>query len=112
MASKVSAAQSRYEANPFLEKELQNSTMFIRPFTEIAGKIVEAAKAEAPVDEGNYQEGFEVAGVVTTGDGVAVRITNTDWKAAIIEFGTSEYPFSAPMRRGIERAGYTLTDDR
>jgi len=109
--AKVSSAQSRYEANPYLEKELQHSTMFIRPFTEIAGKIVAAAQAEAPVEEGDYRDGFEVAGVVTTGEGVAVRITNTDWKAAIIEFGTSEYPFAAPMRRGIERAGYTLEDD-
>jgi len=112
VAAKISKEQARYEANPFLEQELKRSTMFVPALTKVAEALVVKCQEAAPYEEGDFRDGFEVAGVVTEAEGVAVRMTNTDWKAAIIEFGTSEYPFSAPIRRGIEAAGFKLEDDK
>ena len=60
---------------------------------EAAEEIVEAAKAVAPVDTGTYRDSIHVE------DGKVVA--DVDYAGAV-EFGTSDTPAHAPLRRGAE----------
>jgi hypothetical protein len=62
-----------------------------------------AAESASPELTGAYKDAFEVA---ETDDGLVLQ--NTDWKAAWIEFGSVHNPVSAPLRRGVEAAGFEL----
>lgn len=58
------------------------------------------AQRLAPVDTGEYRASIRV---VDSADGV--RVVANDDKATFIEFGTSDTPAFAPLRRGTEAAG-------
>ena len=67
------------------------------------------ARSEA-YDTGAYHDsiGVEVGIDERTGEQAAV-VRATDWKAGLIEFGTSERRAKAPLRRGADAAGLRLT---
>ncbi len=63
--------------------------------------LVEADRI-APEDQGDYRAGLEV--VEGDNDGES-RLQGTFWTSALVEFGTSDTPTFAPLRRGTEIAG-------
>lgn len=102
---------NKWVPNPMLEEELKRSAMFVPGLTRVAEAAKNAIVASAPVDSGDFRAGIHVEhGANERGEQVA-RIVSDDWKSVFIEFGTAEHPFSAPIRRGIEQAGYKLVDD-
>lgn len=69
-------------------------------------KIIEAnAKALAPVDEGAYRDSI-VAEVGADAKGAFARVNAWDFKALWIEFGTSDTPTFAVLRRAVEASGF------
>lgn len=100
---------SRYVPNPLLEQELAHSTMLLDDLSEKAQDIQEHIEATVPVNEGTLRDSFTVETGMDS-DGVVAQIQTDDWKAVIIEFGTVEHDFNAPIRRGIEAAGYRMED--
>ena len=107
MASKTINGGSKYVPNPYLEGELARSTMLVDDLEAVAHDIMEGAQALAPVAEGNFRDEMAVESGID--DGVmSARFIANNWKAAIIEYGTVEHEFNAPIRTAIERAGYRL----
>ena len=101
---------SRYVANPMLGEELKRSTMFVDDMLRVAQDIAEGVEACAPVADGDYKDSIEAEAGMDS-DGAQGRVNVNDWKAVFIEYGTTEHPFLAPVRRGVESKGHKLTDE-
>jgi hypothetical protein len=98
-----------YRPNPMFEKELLRTLILEPDLKQASDDIADAAKAAAPVDEGDYRDGIETE----TGmgkDGIQGRVNATWWTSHFIEFGTDDTPTFAPMRRGAEAAGYSVKE--
>ncbi len=67
---------------------------------EIAEKIADEARADAPVRTGEYRGGIDVE---TSGD--LVRVVDTDPEAAYKEYGTSDTPAHASVTNAARRRG-------
>lgn len=68
-----------------------------------AGHAASKVEAVAPRDTGDYAESIE-----TFSDGRTVGVTSTDFAAHIIEWGSVNNPPFAPLRRGVQAAGFRL----
>ena len=100
----MTTTHSRFVPNPRLGYELLRSTMLIDDVARIAENIADQAKSIAPEDQGDYIASIEaVSGFDSRG--VLARVNANDWKAGLIEFGTSDTPTFAPIRRAAERYG-------
>lgn len=98
-----SRSTMHFVPNPGFAAALARSTMFEDDMARIAEEIAETAQANAPESSGDFKDGIES----TYGDGYA-RVNMKDWKSVFIEFGTSEHPFGAPLRKAIESLGFRL----
>lgn len=97
-----------FTPNPFFEGELLRSGMLDDDLMEAAEAIASAARGLAPVDEGDYRD--SITAEVGQGDkGVEGNVFSEDYKAGFVEFGTIHNPAYAPLRRGAEQAGYSVS---
>ena len=94
---------SRFVRNPMFEAQLKRADFLQDAMLEVAEDIADNAVAIAPVEEGDYRDGIEA---VSEGEGA--RVNANDWKSGFVEFGTTNNPAWAPLRRGCESAGLRL----
>lgn len=113
---------SRVELNPDLETEITTSDEMIEFLRETAENVAEYVRVIAPVSNppsesteeyGHYVDNIEVEAGVIFGVGQA-RVVATKFTSAWLEFGDIGAhidPASppAPLRRGAEAAGLSLT---
>lgn len=91
--------------NPFFEKELAASAELKAAEHEIADKIVDRAKAIAPVVTGNYRDSIHVEDAGEHPEVVADALNDEGLSyAAYVEFGTFDTPAQAVLRRALESA--------
>lgn len=107
MPTSAKPGASRFVANPYFPEELKRSTMLIDDMAEKANTMMDEIVAGAPADSGEFAASFSVESGIEDGEATA-RIITDDRKAYFIEYGTEEHEFNAPIRKGIERAGFTL----
>lgn len=95
--------------NPLFEAELLRST-FVKHLLEAAAEAGAAIyKDGVPVDEGDLRESI-FGDVALTADGYKGRIGATDWKAALVELGTSLRDPDGSLRRAVETLGFTIEE--
>jgi hypothetical protein len=75
----------------------------------VATEARRIARAEA-YDTGDYHDSIGVESGVDEQGRQAAVVKADDWKAGLIEFGTSEQQAKAPLRRGADAAGVRLRE--
>lgn len=112
MASTKLGKGTRYVPTPGLETRLARwgpmGALARRTAGRVADRAREIARAEA-YDTGDYHDSINVQSGVDEQSRQAAVVVADDWKAGFIEFGTSEQPARAPLRRGADAAGVRLT---
>lgn len=95
--------------NPRFEEEILRSTKVRDALEEVAKEGAARYRDGVPVDEGDLIDSV-FGDVALTPDGYQGRIGATDWKAALVEFGTIEHRPDASLRRAIESLGLTMEE--
>jgi len=99
----------RFVKNPSFEKELLRSLALGKILEEYAKAGAEVYRNGVPVNEGDLAASV-FGDVALTEDGFVGRIGATDWKAALVEFGTSLRSPDGSLRRAIESIGLTVEE--
>lgn len=81
-----------------IDDYLESSPDILSGKVELAEEVVEHAQSIAPEDSGEYKAGIKVRRYGRNGVGVVF----SDPKSSLIEYGTSDTPEFAVMRRTIE----------
>lgn len=55
-------------------------------------RMAEDMRRDAPVDDGDLRDSIHVRAIDDAADQVGVRVASSDWKANLVEFGTSRSP--------------------
>lgn len=97
--------------NPDFEQELLRSTLVRMILVELAKEGAALYRDGVPVDNDDLRDSV-FGDVQLTEDGFAGRIGATDWKAALVEFGTSVHDPDGSLRRAVESIGLTLEEVR
>lgn len=97
--------------NPTFEAELVRSTFVKMLLEELAERGAALYRDGVPVDEGDLADSI-FGDVALTSDGFAGRVGATDWKAGLVEFGTSLHAPDGSLRRAIESIGLTIEENR
>lgn len=100
-----------YVPNPSFEKELLRASFVKAILDELARSAAALYRDGVPVDEGDLRDSV-FGDVQLTADGFAGRIGATDWKAALVELGTSLLEPNGSLRRAIESVGLTFEEVR
>lgn len=100
---------ARLEISPTFEAEVLRS-FFVKTLLEaLADAGAELYREGVPVDEGDLHD--SIFGIVElTVEGYRGRVGATDWKAALIEFGTSKRDPDGSLRRAIEALGLRVEE--
>lgn len=105
----------KFLANPSLEKELGFDEKMVAAMQALADKGAAAAisvwegSGPHPYETGDYVSGISAEAGIENGVAIG-RINAYDWKSGFIEFGTSDTPTFAPLRRGADEAGLNVTE--
>lgn len=91
---------ARFVPNPRFEQQVSKSREMKRALREATEPALREAQRLAPVDTGEYRDSLQIVE-----DANGVRLMSDDDKASYIEFGTSDTPAFAPLRKGTEAAG-------
>lgn len=97
----------RFIPNPDFEAELLRSTAVRDLLDELAKQGAAIYRDGVPVDEGELRSSV-FGDVALTEDGYRGRIGATDWKAALVELGTSLHDPDGSLRRAVESLGLTI----
>lgn len=100
-----------YVPNPDFERELVRATFVALLLHELAEHGADLYRDGVPVAEGDLHDSI-FSSVELTEDGYRGRIGATDWKAALVEFGTSLRAPDGSLRRAMESIGLTIETDR
>jgi hypothetical protein len=103
----------RFEYRRQVERELAAGTAMADRLARLAERAAEAARGHAPERTGHYVDSIQASsGVIDTDDGPTAvgRVLSDDFKAAWIEFGTVDTPVFAPLRKGTEQIGLSVTN--
>ena len=95
--------------NPNFEEELRRASFVKEILDELAKEGAALYRDGVPVDEGDLRDSV-FGDVQLTEDGFAGRIGATDWKAALVELGTSLLAPDGSLRRAVESIGLTLEE--
>ncbi|MGH9001913.1 MAG: hypothetical protein ACRDYV_02175 [Acidimicrobiia bacterium] len=95
---------ANFKLNPHFAEEVLRAR-FVKE--KLEGLVEEGAARYpdgVPVDEGDLRDSI-FGDVALTETGFKGRIGATDWKAAIVEFGTSRSKADGSLRRAVESLG-------
>lgn len=104
-------ATARFELNRGFEAELLRDVHVAHLLDALAEEGAEVYRDGVPVAEGDLRDSV-FGDVALTERGWIGRIGAEDWKAGIIEFGTSLRAPDGSLRRAIESLGLTIVYDR
>lgn len=114
-ASKSFVASGQARLKFFAARELNKKVAMMPTVGEAmllkAEEAAEVAKKLAPVDTGAYRDGIEASAENIEGMRGA-RVKATDWKSALVEFGTALWPAHATLRRAAESVGLKVVARR
>lgn len=100
----------RFDPDPNLESELARAVE-IRAYLEVvAAAAAETARQLAPYRTGALRDSIDYD-VTSEGGGQIARVIVGDWKANLIEYGTSRHPARPYLRPAIEAEVGPLRDD-
>lgn len=94
-----------FRRNPFFQRELVRQREYKDARIEAAQEIADAAASIAPVDEGEYRDSFYVAE-----DGDMIAAASSDIASVVNEFGGTNHPTFATLRRAVGVAGFGFGD--
>lgn len=98
-----------YIPNPSLAEEAKRSTA-IRDILEADSEAAADSYRElVPVAEGDLRDSI-YSRVVLTPEGYVGEVGATDWKAGLVEFGTSLHDPDGSLRLSVERLGYEIEE--
>lgn len=99
---------AKFQVNPQLVPLLKRSPQILARLGEIAEKVAETVRQNAPVGDSpsgkHYVDQIEVDLGIVNGQ-VTARVNANKWTANFLEFGTSKMAPRAPLRRGLEANG-------
>lgn len=102
---------TRFRYNPAATAELARTLEMVETLRARAEDAAEESRAIAPVDTGEYRDSITAeAGI--EGGFARGRVNAGKFTAGWLEFGTSDTPTFAPLRRGAEAAGLSLRGSR
>lgn len=99
----------RFVENPSFRREVLRSYAVGKLLEELAEEGAEVYRNGVPIDEGDLMDSV-FGDVALTEDGFVGRIGATDWKAALVEFGSSLHNPDGSLRRAIESIGLTIEE--
>lgn len=91
--------------NPGFSEEFAREPDTVDGLLEQAEEARQLAYDLAPVDEGDYREGLRAVAA-----GGEVFVIGTDYKSALIEYGSQNNPVFAPLRRGAQAANLSIEE--
>lgn len=95
-----------FRPNSRFTEELEATPAFRAGMAVIGQQVAHQARLVAPVGEtGRYAQSFAVIQV-----GGVTLVTNMDFAAHLVEFGSVNNEAYAPLRQGVRRAGLTLLE--
>lgn len=97
----------KFIANPGLEAHLLRSTAVRDHMETVAQDAAETYAASVAFDEGDLAESV-FGDVALTPEGFVGRVGATDWKAALVEFGTVEHAPDGSLRAALEELGLKI----
>jgi len=92
-----------FKMNPGFVARMSRDLSLIPPLKDAADAAAERARELAPTLSGDYRAGIKTA-VGADAKSVFARLNATDFKSHWIEFGTSDTPAFAPLRRSVMMA--------
>lgn len=95
---------SRFVPNPGFLAEFSRSKQLLDVLKGKADEAADNARAVAPVQFGDYQDGIEAVSGIEGGMAVG-RVNANHFTSHWIEAGTSDTPTFAPLRKGAEATG-------
>lgn len=101
----------KFVPDPGFEAALLRSTAVKKLLEAIAEQGAALYRDGVPVDEGDLRDSI-FGDVALTEDGFRGRIGATDWKAALVELGTSLRDPDGSLRQAVETMGLTLEETR
>lgn len=96
--------QVTFVPNPLGIASITKQPAMGQAMAEVAEDKVPVAKALAPVRTGAYADSIHVEQTIEGGDMAAMLVADVDY-AVFVEFGTSDTPTFAPLRRALEMGG-------
>ena len=96
---------SDFRLDPRFVKALYRSENVRRILHDKAEQVADAARSSAPVESGAYRDSITAdAGPMPTPNGVFMvgRVSASDFKAVWVEFGTSDTPKHATLRKALD----------
>lgn len=99
---------AKFQVNPQLVPLLKRSPQILARLGQIAEKVAETVRQNAPVGDSpagkHYVDMIDVSLGVEKGE-VTARVNANKWTSGFLEFGTSRMSPRAPLRRGLEANG-------
>lgn len=99
---------TRFVYRSAVEAEIARSAWAVAACRVKAEEIAGTAKDIGPRGDGDYVDGISAIGGVGPDNLATGRVVARDWKSALIEFGTSDTPTFAVLRRAAEGSGLRL----
>lgn len=100
----------RFDPDPNLEGDLAREIEVHAYLESVAAAAAETARQLAPYRTGALRDSIDYE-VTSDGRGQIARVTVGDWKANLIEYGTSRHPARPYLRPAIEAEVGPLRDD-
>jgi hypothetical protein len=96
----------RFRKNPNFEREFRADAMFGAALAAAAGAVASESRGVAHriMPRGRGEQ------ITVVHEGTEVFVTNQAYGAHLDEFGSINNPAYAPLRRGVNAAGFHLTE--
>lgn len=105
------AGAATFIPNPHFEEELRRSTGAKEGLEKVVETIAADYREGVPVDSEDLRDSI-FSDVGNDGSGFVGRVGATDWKAGLVELGTSKNPARPALRDAVEAAGLELEEER
>jgi hypothetical protein len=95
---------ANFKLNPHFAKEVLRAKFVKEKLEDLVEEGADRYRDGVPVDDADLRDSV-FGEVALTEEGFKGRIGATDWKAALIEFGTSKRKPDGSLRRAVESLG-------
>lgn len=102
---------TRFRYNPAATAALQRTAAMVETLKIRAEDAADQSRAIAPVETGEYRDSITAEAGISKGFAIG-RVNAGKFTAGFLEFGTSDTPIFAPLRRGAEAAGLSVRGSR